>query len=106
MAFYLPPCCLQDIHGLCRDCCAAAAALHAESVVMCDFRLPNVLTRNGTEGDYVVVDMECAGPDCTEWTLNLLDKWDAQTLNEVSVRASCCPSGCTPCCMHSSNVDC
>ncbi|DBB09782.1 TPA: hypothetical protein ACH3X3_001411 [Trebouxia sp. C0006] len=74
---------LQDIHSLCRDCCGAAAALHAENVVMRDFRLPNVLTRHGAEGDYVVVDMECAGPDCTEWSLNLLDKWDANTLNEM-----------------------
>lgn len=52
---------------------------------MRDFRLPNVLTRHGVEGDYVVVDMEYAGPDCTEWSLDLLDKWDASTLNQVSV---------------------
>lgn len=83
---------LQDIQSLSRDCCAAAAALHAEDVVMRDFRLPNVLTRNGVEGDYVVVDMEYAGPDCTEWSLDLLDKWDAETLNEVSVRAASCYS--------------
>lgn len=43
-----------------RDCCAAAAALHAENVVMRAFRLPNVLTRRGVEGEYVVVDMEYA----------------------------------------------
>lgn len=72
---------------------------------MRDFRLPNVLTRHGAEGDYVVVDMECAGPDCTEWSLNLLDKWDANTLNEVRARASCHQSGCRPCCIHSSNVN-
>ncbi len=51
---------------------------------MHDFRLPNVLTRHGVEGEYVVVDMECAGPDCTEWSLDLLDKWSASTLNQVS----------------------
>ena len=52
---------------------------------MRDFRLQNVLTRHGVEGDYVVVDMEYAGPDCIEWSLSPLDKWDADTLNEVSV---------------------
>ena len=51
---------------------------------MRDFRLPNVLTRHGVKGDYVVVDMEYAGPDCTEWSLDLLDKWDASTLNQVN----------------------
>ena len=90
---------------MCRDCCAAAAALHAENVVMRDFRLSNVLTRHGVEGDYVVVDMECAGPDCTEWSLNLLDEWDADTLNEVRASASCYQSGCKPSCMYHSNVD-
>ena len=105
MASDLSACCLQDIHSLCRDCCAAAAALHAEDVVMRDFRLPNVLTRHGAEGDYVVVDMECAGPDCTEWSLNLLDKWDADTLNEVRIRASCYQSGRRPYCMYYSKGD-
>ena len=56
---------------------------------MRDFRLPNVLTRHGVEGDYVVVDMEYAGPDCTEWSLGLLDKWDASTLNQVSYMTPC-----------------
>ncbi|KAL3147880.1 hypothetical protein ABBQ32_002601 [Trebouxia sp. C0010 RCD-2024] len=74
---------LLEIQRLSHDCCAAAAALHAEGVVMRDFRLPNVLTRHGVEGDYVVVDMEYAGPDCTEWSLDLLDKWDASTLNQT-----------------------
>ncbi|KAL3151108.1 hypothetical protein ABBQ38_012975 [Trebouxia sp. C0009 RCD-2024] len=74
---------LLEIHRLSHDCCAAAAALHAEGVVMRDFRLPNVLTRHGFEGEYVVVDMEYAGPDCTEWSLDLLDKWDAGTLNQT-----------------------
>ena len=81
---------MQYIQSLSRDCCAAAAALHADDIVMRNFRLPNVLTRNGVEGDYVVVDMECAGPDCTEWSLELLDKWHADTLNEVSVCATSC----------------
>ena len=72
---------------------------------MRDFRLPNVLTRHGAEGDYVVVDMEYAGPDCIEWSLNPLDKWDADTLNEVSVGPSCYSSSCKPCCMHCCNVD-
>ena len=55
---------------------------------MRDFRLPNILTRHGIEGDYVVVDMEYAGPDYTEWSLDLLDKWDAGTLNWVSAHMS------------------
>lgn len=55
---------------------------------MRDFRLPNVLTRHGIEGDYVVVDMEYAGPDCTEWSVDPLDKWDAGTLNQVSVHGA------------------
>ena len=63
---------------------------------MCDFRLPRVLTRHGTEGDYIVVDMEYAGPDCIKWSLNPLDKWDADTLNEVSVRPCCYYSRCKP----------
>ncbi|KAL3155475.1 hypothetical protein ABBQ38_011029 [Trebouxia sp. C0009 RCD-2024] len=74
---------LWDIQRLSHDCCAAAAALHAEDVVMRDFRLPNVLSRHGIEGDYVVVDMEYAGPDCTEWSLDPLDTWDAGTLNQT-----------------------
>ena len=36
---------------------------------MRDFRLPNVLSRHGVEGDYFIVDMEYAGPDCTEWSI-------------------------------------
>ena len=63
---------------------------------MHDFRLPNVLTRHGIEGDYVVVDMEYAGPDCTEWSLDLLDKWDAGTLNQVSVYDAVLQSGGSP----------
>ena len=55
---------------------------------MRDFRLPNVLTCHGIEGDYVVVDMECAGPDCSEWTLDPLDKWDVGTLHQVSFHAA------------------
>ena len=77
------------IQRLSHDCCAAAAALHAEGVVMRDFRLPNVLTRHGVGGDYVVVDMEYAGPDCTEWSLGLLDKWDASTLIQVNYMTPC-----------------
>ena len=63
---------------------------------MRDFRLPNVLTRYGSEGDYVVVDMEYAGPDCTEWSLELLDKWDAGTLNQVSLHDAVLQSGSSP----------
>ena len=62
---------------------------------MRDFRLPNVLTRHGIEGD-CVVDMEYAGPDCTEWSLDLLDKWDAGTLNQVSVHDAMLQSGSSP----------
>lgn len=73
---------------------------------MRDFRLPNVLTRHGIEGDYVVVDMEYAGPDCTEWSLDPLDKWDANTLNQVSIHVAIChQSSCRPCCMHPFNVN-
>ncbi len=73
---------------------------------MRDFRLPNVLTRHGIEGDYVVVDMEYAGPDCTEWSLDPLDKWDANTLNQVGIHVAIChQSSCRPCCMHPFNVN-
>jgi len=49
---------MQEVQRYCHDCCAAAKALHAGSVVMRDFRIPNVLTRNGAEGSYVIVDLE------------------------------------------------
>ena len=69
---------------------------------MRDFRLPNVLTRHGIEGDYVVVDMEYAGPDCAEWSLGPLDKWDVHTLNQVCVPVAICHRSrpTRPCCMH------
>ncbi|DBA96159.1 TPA: hypothetical protein ACH3X1_015641 [Trebouxia sp. C0004] len=41
------PMTMQEVQGYCHDCCAAAKALHAFSVVMRDYRIPNVLTRNG-----------------------------------------------------------
>lgn len=68
---------------------------------MRDFRLANVLTRHGLEGDYVVVDMECAGPDCAEWSLELLDQWNADTLNQVCENFDIChQNSCQPGCMH------
>ena len=57
-----------------------------------------MLTRYGIEGDCVVVDMEYAGPDCTEWSLDILDKWDAGTLNQVSVHDAMLQSGSSPSC--------
>ncbi len=55
---------------------------------MRDYRLANVLTRHGIEGEYVVVDMESAGPECTEWRLDPLDKWNESTLNQVSAHGT------------------
>ncbi|KAL0056409.1 hypothetical protein WJX82_011028 [Trebouxia sp. C0006] len=55
---------------------------HAGSVVMRDFRIPNVLTRNGAEGSYVISDLEFAGPDKHPWTLDYLQGWDHHTLNQ------------------------
>ena len=50
---------------------------------MRDFRLPNVLTRAGVEGDYVVVDLEYAGPTGQPWDPVLLTDWDGNTLTMV-----------------------
>ncbi len=50
---------------------------------MRDFRIPNVLTRNGAEGSYVIIDLEFAGPDKHPWTLDYLQDWDHHTLNQV-----------------------
>ena len=44
-----------------------------------------MLTCTDIEGDYVVVDTGYAGPDRIEWSLDPLDKWDASTLNQVSM---------------------
>ena len=63
---------------------------------MHDFRLANVLTRHGIEGKYVVVDMESAGPDCTEWHLDPLDQWGERTLNQVRTHGVMHGSDCTP----------
>lgn len=76
---------MQEVQGYCQDCCAGAEALHAASVVMRDFRSPNVLTRNGAEGKYVIVDLEFAGPNKHPWTLDWLQGWDDHTLNQVSL---------------------
>ena len=76
---------MQEVQGYCQDCCAGAEALHAASVVMRDFRSPNVLTRNGAEGRYVIVDLEFAGPNKHPWTLDPLQGWDDHTLNQVSL---------------------
>ncbi len=74
---------MQEVQCYCQDCCSGAEALHAASVVMRDFRSPNVLTRNGAEGKYVIVDLEFAGPDKHLWTLECLQDWDDHTLNQV-----------------------
>lgn len=56
---------------------------------MRDFRLPNVLTRTGQEGDYVVVDMEYAGPDNVSWSkVSPLTGWDQDTLTMVLILES------------------
>ena len=52
---------------------------------MRDFRIPNVLTHNGAEGSYVIVDLEFAGPDKHPWTLDYLQDWDHHTLNQVKL---------------------
>ncbi|DBA74305.1 TPA: hypothetical protein ACH3X1_011080 [Trebouxia sp. C0004] len=73
---------MQEVQGYCQDCCAGAEALHAASVVMRDFRSPNLLTCNGAEGKYVIVDLEFAGPNKHPWTLDCLQGWDEHTLNQ------------------------
>jgi len=51
---------------------------------MRDFRLPNVLTRAGQEGDYVVIDLEYAGPSGQPWNQESgLAGWDDNTLTMV-----------------------
>ena len=54
---------------------------------MRDFRLPNVLTRAGVEGDCVVVDLEYAGPTGQPWDPLLLTDWDGKTLTVVCALA-------------------
>ena len=74
---------MQDAQRFSKQCCEAAAALHCNGYVMRDFRLPNVLTRAGVEGDYVVVDLEYAGPTGQPWDPELLTDWDENTLTMV-----------------------
>ncbi len=81
---------MQEVQGYCQDCCAGAGALHASSVVMRDFRSPNVLTCNGAEGKYVIVDLEFAGPSKHPWTLDRLQGWDNDTLNQVKPHMASC----------------
>ena len=76
---------MQELQGYCRDCCAGAEALHAASVVMRDFGIPNVLTRSGAEGKSVIVDLEFAGPNKHLWKLECLQDWDDHTLNQVKL---------------------
>ena len=85
---------MQEVQGYCQDCCAGAEALHAASVVMRDFRRPNVLTRNGAEGKYVIVDLEFAGPNKHPWTLDCLQGWDDHTLNQVRPHMASCNAMC------------
>lgn len=64
--------------------------MHSNKYVMRDFRLPNVLTRAGQEGDYVVVDLEYAGPDGAVWTPTFpLADWDENTFTMVRKSAIC-----------------
>ena len=53
------------------------------ATLSCDFRLPNVLTRAGQEGDYVV-DLEYAGLNGQPWNQESgLAGWDDNTLTMV-----------------------
>ena len=81
---------MQEAQGHCQDCCLGTEALHAASVVMRDFRSPNMLTRNGAKGKYVVVDLEFAGPNKHSWTLDWLQDWDDHTLNQVTPHMASC----------------
>ena len=81
-------CAVQDDQRLTHDCCQAAEALHSASVVMRDFRLPNIVTRNGVEGDSVVIKLESAEPDKHLWLIEPLQDWDDQTLNQVQPASS------------------
>lgn len=78
---------MQAAQRFSQHCCEAAAVLHCNEYVMRDFRLPNVLTRAGVEGDYVVVDLEYAGPTGQPWDLELLTDWDGNTLTMVCALA-------------------
>ncbi|KAL3142536.1 hypothetical protein ABBQ38_002858 [Trebouxia sp. C0009 RCD-2024] len=71
---------IQGAQRLSQQWCEAAAALHCNGYVMRDFRPPNVLTRAGVEGDYVVVDLEYAGPTGQPWDPELPTDWDGNTL--------------------------
>jgi len=76
--------CLQDARRFSQHCCEAAAVLHHNDFVMRDFRLSNVLTRAGQEGDYVVIDLEYAGPSGQPWSQDMgLAGWDDNTLTMV-----------------------
>jgi len=75
---------MQDARRFSQHCCEAAAVLHHNNFVMRDFRLPNVLTRAGQEGDYVVIDLEYAGPSGQPWNQESgLADWDDNTLTMV-----------------------
>lgn len=80
---------MQDDQRLTHDCCQEAEALHSASVVMRDFRLPNIVTRNGVEGDSVVIKLESAEPDKHLWLIEPLQDWDDQTLNQDRRCNSC-----------------
>lgn len=76
--------CMQDARRFSQHCCEAAAVLHHNKLVIRDFRLPNVLTRAGQEGDYVVVDLEYAGTSGQPWNQESgLAGWDDNTLTMV-----------------------
>lgn len=71
---------------------------------MRDFRLPNVLSRTGQEGDYVVVDLEYAGPTGQRWNHAPLTGWDANTLTMVRrrvIKSYVCLVLLVPCCLQS-----
>jgi len=92
---------LQDVWALLRACCSAAAHLHASGIAHRDLRRYNVLTRANKEGDYVVVDLEMAGPLDEPWLgpdgnpLSFLADWNDNTLNKVASHPAH-----LPCCVH------
>ena len=73
----------QDLRGVAHACCQAAAALHTDGIVHCDFRMANVVRLDADS--WMVIDLEycrrARDPLLTklrlvEWDDVTLAKWD------------------------------
>lgn len=80
---YLPL--LQDVWYLAKAVLHALSVLHAKKICHRDIRLPNIVTIDGQEGRYKLIDMEHLAHRDAKWPPmreGLLD-WDEDTLEWV-----------------------